>query len=112
MEKIKEEIKKQLDSPATDLNDIGNSIGIAIGKYISEEIGFEKNDLLAGINHGISLVDGTHNNPKLIKEPDFYEMYQDALKEYEEENGEIIDNEKLDDAIAYAMEYAYYKKLD
>jgi hypothetical protein len=45
-----------------DLSDVGNSIGIAIGKYISkDELGFEYDDLIDGIKHGISLIDGTHN---------------------------------------------------
>jgi len=43
-----------------DLSDIGNEIGIALGKYISDEMGFEYEDFLAGIRHGISLAKGTH----------------------------------------------------
>ena len=41
-----------------DISDVGNSIGIAIGKYI--EYGDDKDDFIHGINHGISLIDGTH----------------------------------------------------
>jgi len=43
-----------------DLSDIGNIIGIAIGPYISEEMGYELGAFHAGIRHGISLTDGTH----------------------------------------------------
>ena len=43
-----------------DLGDVGNNIGIAVGKYI--QFGDDKDDFLHGINHGISLVDGTHDN--------------------------------------------------
>lgn len=44
-----------------DLSDIGNEIGLAIGKYVNEnKLGYEKDSLIAGIKHGISLIDGTH----------------------------------------------------
>jgi len=44
-----------------DLSDIGNEIGFAIGKYVSKDkLGYEMESLIAGIKHGISLVDGTH----------------------------------------------------
>lgn len=42
-----------------DLSDIGNAIGLTIGEYFSKELGFEKDDFLNGIKHGISLTDGT-----------------------------------------------------
>lgn len=51
---------KQVKIEKGDLSDVGNEIGIILGKYISEEMGFEKQDLIAGIKHGISLIDGTH----------------------------------------------------
>ena len=47
-----------------DLGDIGNEIGIAIGKYVIEEA--KKDDdlgvdsFIQGLLHGISLIDGTH----------------------------------------------------
>ena len=44
-----------------DLSDIGNEIGIIIAKYIEDKPGFEMIDFIAGLKHGISLVDGTHN---------------------------------------------------
>ena len=44
-----------------DLSDLGNTIGEIVGKYISEEFGFEKDDFISGIEHGISLSDGTHH---------------------------------------------------
>ncbi len=44
-----------------DVSDIGNEIGIILGQYISENsFGWEKEDFVAGINHGISLTNGTH----------------------------------------------------
>jgi len=44
-----------------DVSDIGNEIGIILGKYISDNsFGWEKDDLISGINHGISIANGTH----------------------------------------------------
>lgn len=44
-----------------DLSDIGNEIGIALGKLVKEDkLGYELDSLIAGIKHGVSLVDGTH----------------------------------------------------
>lgn len=44
-----------------DLSDIGNEIGLAIGKYIEKDkLGYEIESLIAGIKHGVNLVDGTH----------------------------------------------------
>ena len=44
-----------------DLSDIGNEIGVIIAKYFNEDDnGFDKESFLAGLNHGISLTDGTH----------------------------------------------------
>lgn len=44
-----------------DLSDIGNHIGMVVGKYIKKgEPGFELSDLKAGLEHGISIADGTH----------------------------------------------------
>jgi hypothetical protein len=44
-----------------DLSDIGNEIGVAIGKYIEKDkIGYELSDFIAGVKHGVSLIDGTH----------------------------------------------------
>ena len=39
-----------------DIGDIGNEIGIVIGKLTPEEI----RDFKFGLSHGISLSDGTH----------------------------------------------------
>lgn len=67
MEFIKEnlsyEISKQLSllNENSDMSDVGNVIGIIVAEYFSStKLGFEKEDFLSGINHGISLVDGTH----------------------------------------------------
>lgn len=43
-----------------DLTDIGSHIGEAIGKYISTESGFEYEDFISGLEHGVSLANGTH----------------------------------------------------
>lgn len=58
-------IKEELDKlKVGDLSDIGNSIGIAIGKSIIEnegKFGFDDaSDFISGVKHGVSLVDGTH----------------------------------------------------
>ncbi len=42
-----------------DLSDIGNEIGLIIGKYLNEENTVE--DFISGLRHGISLIDGTHD---------------------------------------------------
>jgi hypothetical protein len=47
--------------PGCDLSDIGNEIGIALGKTVNEDkLGYEIDSLIAGIKHGISLRNGTH----------------------------------------------------
>jgi hypothetical protein len=58
--KIKEEIKTQLDTAnyCGDLSDIGNEIGIVLGKYLTTND--ELSDFISGVNHGISLSNGTH----------------------------------------------------
>lgn len=44
-----------------DLGDIGNEIGIIIARYFDEnEMGFNEESFISGLNHGISLTDGTH----------------------------------------------------
>ena len=54
-------IRDIVSAKAEDLSDIGNTIGIVIGKHLDEnEMGFDKDDFLHGIKHGFSLVDGTH----------------------------------------------------
>jgi len=58
---VKEDIIKQLNNMVFegDLSDIGNEIGVAVGKYHNVPfLDFE--DLISGIKHGISLSDGTH----------------------------------------------------
>lgn len=64
--KIKQEIIEQLlennyRGDLGDLGDIGNEIGIVIGKWISTEMGFDKESFISGVKHGISLIDGTHD---------------------------------------------------
>ena len=66
--KVVEAIIKSLSSNTTitDLGDIGNEIGIAVGSVTcdnGEELNiwsFEKHDFIGGYNHGYSLMNGTH----------------------------------------------------
>lgn len=47
--------------PGCDLGDLGNEIGVAIGKYVDKDkMGFKLESFLSGVKHGVSLVDGTH----------------------------------------------------
>jgi len=57
---IKERIKARLDNLKNDgdLSDIGNEIGIVLGKYLTTDDEF--NDFIHGLKHGISLTNGTH----------------------------------------------------
>lgn len=62
-EKIIEELKEHLNKisySGGDLSDVGNEIGLVIGKYLKDETGYEKEDFIGGFNHGLSLIDGTH----------------------------------------------------
>jgi hypothetical protein len=44
-----------------DVSDIGNEIGMVLGKYIAENsFGWEEDDFISGLNHGISIANGTH----------------------------------------------------
>jgi hypothetical protein len=57
-----EQSKYTILTPGTvssDISDIGNDIGFAVGKHIVR-LGLDKNDFIRGIKHGISLTDGTH----------------------------------------------------
>lgn len=45
-----------------DLSDLGNDIGLNIGEYIDKDkIGYGKDDLISGIRHGISIIDGQND---------------------------------------------------
>jgi hypothetical protein len=61
---ITEELSKVLQNlhyQSGDMSDIGNEIGIVIAKYFNKnKLGFELEDFIAGLKHGISLTDGTH----------------------------------------------------
>jgi hypothetical protein len=62
-EKVIEDLKEQLSKityNGGDLSDVGNEIGLVIGKHLKEESGYEKEDFISGLNHGLSLIDGTH----------------------------------------------------
>jgi len=44
-----------------DLSDLGNDIGLNIGEYIDKDkLGYEREDFISGIHHGISIIDGSH----------------------------------------------------
>lgn len=43
-----------------DISDLGNEIGIILGKYTSDDIGYELDSFIDGIKHGVSLTKGTH----------------------------------------------------
>ena len=58
IKKICSELSNRLASlpyDTGDLADVGNEIGIILGKYINEDISMRKEDFLAGLNHGILL---------------------------------------------------------
>lgn len=59
---IKEEIITQLSNIKYhgDLSDIGNEIGIIIGKHFDLDTLKREKYFFHGIEHGISLSDGTH----------------------------------------------------
>jgi hypothetical protein len=67
MENILEDLIKHLESIKNsapinhgDLSDLGNEIGIIIGQYTNDEMGYEKDDFVSGVRHGISISDGSH----------------------------------------------------
>lgn len=64
---IKNDIIKELTNmeyTSNCISDIGNEVGVAIGKYTmlenAEELYCSKDDFISGLEHGISLIDGTH----------------------------------------------------
>ena len=61
---ICKEISERLDNlpyENGDASDIGNEIGIILGKYLKEnKFGYEKDDFISGLTHGISITDGSH----------------------------------------------------
>ena len=67
MKNILEDLIKHLESIKNsapinhgDLSDLGNEIGIIIGQYTNDEMGYEKDDFVSGVRHCISISDGTH----------------------------------------------------
>jgi hypothetical protein len=59
--KIMKEIRKQLKSVeySGDISDIGNEIGIVLGKHIKDD-NLDLRLFTFGIKHGVSLSNGTH----------------------------------------------------
>ena len=57
---IKERIIEKLDNAKYDgdLSDIGNEIGVVIAEYFDDKNTID--DFIHGLEHGISLIDGTH----------------------------------------------------
>ncbi|MCF6185753.1 MAG: hypothetical protein L3J56_14235 [Bacteroidales bacterium] len=49
---------EKITAPVLDISDVGNEIGIAVGKFIKTDN--DKKEFIRGIEHGISLIDGTH----------------------------------------------------
>ena len=53
-----------IDYDTGDLSDIGNEVGIAIARFTmrkdAKEKGFDIDNFIIGLEHGISLQDGTH----------------------------------------------------
>jgi hypothetical protein len=44
-----------------DISDVGNEIGIIIAKYFNDkDFGWDRDGFIDGLNHVISLTDGTH----------------------------------------------------
>lgn len=44
-----------------DASDVGNEIGIILAKYFDDNhFGWDKEGFISGLNHGISISDGTH----------------------------------------------------
>ena len=60
-EELSEHLRNNVKYNNIDLSDIGNEIGFIIGKHIdSNKIGFELDDFIRGLKHGISIANGTH----------------------------------------------------
>lgn len=64
--RIKIDIIKELKNSIVDdgdLSDIGNEVGIAIGKYTmlkdASNKGLDIDSFICGLRHGVSLIDGT-----------------------------------------------------
>lgn len=62
LESLINELSFRLDSMPIkgDISDLGNEIGIILGKYTSDDIGYELDSFIHGIKHGVSLTKGTH----------------------------------------------------
>ena len=63
-EQIKQDVINQLqdigyDTTSCDLSDLGNEIGIVIGRHI-DNYECDIDSFIDGVRHGISLIDGTH----------------------------------------------------
>ena len=97
-------MKEKLITPS-DLSDMGNIIGLKIGPYISKELGFESKDLINGIEHGVSLIDGTHfdgpnDSPIKATQTSFAEFANEKFWDLREDicepsRGHVASNEAL-----------------
>lgn len=57
---IKRVFEDLLKNYKGDLSDVGNAVGQVIAQHFKDAIGFNKQSFLDGLDHGISLMDGTH----------------------------------------------------
>lgn len=57
LQQIQEHLKK-VPYDNGDLSDVGNEIGIVLGRYVDKEQDLK--DFIQGVRHGISLTNGTH----------------------------------------------------
>jgi len=49
------------DNGCLDLGDIGDDVGVVLGEFISRDsLGWDVDDFVWGVYHGISKIDGTH----------------------------------------------------
>ena len=53
-------LSKWINDASWKLDDIGNEIGMVIGKFVKENPDYDLFDFIEGIKHGASLVNGTH----------------------------------------------------
>lgn len=72
MNTIVEKLKQALDEihDGCDFTDIGNAIGIFIAENSDgKQMGYDIDDFEDGFSHGVSLIDGTHNDDQSIGPP-------------------------------------------
>jgi hypothetical protein len=74
-----------------DLSDIGNEIGIVLGKYIKKgKMGYELESFINGLEHGISITDGTHATCQHINKKEVEEYVEGSYLNRDEYITKII----------------------